>query len=108
MNQANGQRAPIIGSQPKFSVQTLATPNASPGIVSVPTPAGLQTFVLGGLTKLEEGALRLLAACPEADAQQIVARVAEVLNVCGDYERVAPESPPEDEGDEKPSPIVQP
>lgn len=111
--QANGR--PVIGSQPRYAVQNIPAPNASPGFANMQVPGGAQTFVIGGLTKLEHAAIEIAARNPNIHPQQAVQVASDVLNTCLNYEQARDEAsdeteqPEADDADEtKPSAIVLP
>lgn len=93
---SNGhQRAPVIGSAPRYGVQNVPAPNAMPGFANMQVPGGAQTFVIGGLTKLEHAAIEICSRNPNIHPGQAVGIAAEVLNACNNYAQA-----PDDEEDE--------
>lgn len=111
--QANGR--PVIGSQPRYAVQNIPAPNASPGFANMQVPGGAQTFVIGGLTKLEHAAIEIAARNPNIHPQQAVQVASDVLNTCLDYDQARQEATDEEdeetppqETEAPPSPIVLP
>lgn len=93
---ANGhQRAPVIGSAPRYSVQNIPAPNAAPGFANMNVPGGAQTFVIGGLTKLEHAAIEIGSRNPNLAPTFVVETAAQILNACNNYAQA-----PDDEEDE--------
>lgn len=90
-----------------FNVQTVNTPNAQPGIVTVPTPAGLQVFVVGGLTKLEHMAVELAKTdrTNGLSPADIVEMAKQLIIACNEAENPTPAEEPEAEA-EQASPIL--
>ena len=83
MSGANGRGpSPLITGQPKYLVQPIKAENVQPAITTMQTPAGAQTFIVGGLSKLEHFALELAKAHPEAEESYIVDRAALLLELC--------------------------
>lgn len=88
----NGQRinipVPLLGQQQHPpALRMVNVPWADPQMSIVGTPTGLEIFVTGGLTKIEEMALRLCESC-EVEPAEAVRMAREIVEEAGEQQEV--------------------